>query len=84
MRRTAAISNPEIIMQTEVVQLPADEDQLLNAKQAAALLSISEKKLWSLTKAGEVPRLIVGERSVRYSRRALNRYVDRQMAASAS
>lgn len=70
-------------MQT-VVQLPADEDQLLTAKQAAALLQISEKKLWSMTKAGEVPRLLVGERSVRYSRRALRRYVEQQTAAAAS
>lgn len=58
------------------VRLPADEDALLTTRQAAAMLAISEKTLWSLTKAGTIPVCRIGERSVRYSRRALRHYVD--------
>lgn len=39
---------------------------LLTAKEAAILLSISPRKLWSLTTCHEVPHIRIG-RSVRYS-----------------
>lgn len=48
---------------------------LLTAREAAAALSISEKTLWSLTKAGEVPHVRIGERSIRYSVDELKRWL---------
>lgn len=38
---------------------------LLSPKEAAELLSISPRKLWSLTASGNLPHLKIG-RSVRY------------------
>jgi excisionase family DNA binding protein len=38
---------------------------LVTPKEAAAILSISPRKLWSLTASGEIPHLKIG-RSVRY------------------
>ncbi len=41
------------------------EPMLLTCRQAAELLSISERTLWQLTKDGKIPVVKVG-RSVRY------------------
>jgi excisionase family DNA binding protein len=38
---------------------------LLRPKDAADLLAISPRKLWSITRAGEVPHIRIG-RNVRY------------------
>ncbi len=38
---------------------------LLTAVEASRLLSISQRKLWSLTASGEIPHVRIG-RSVRY------------------
>ncbi len=38
---------------------------LLSTKQAAEMLAISKRKLWSMTVGGELPHLRIG-RSVRY------------------
>jgi excisionase family DNA binding protein len=50
----------------EQENLPAHQPMLLKPAEAAKVLSISPRKLWSLTKSGEVPHLRVG-RCVRYS-----------------
>ncbi len=48
----------------------APTDDVLTPPEAAALLKISERTLWNLTKAGKVPARRVGVQW-RYSRRAL-------------
>ena len=47
----------------------------LNAKEAAKLLGIGQRKLWSLTNRGEIPHFRIG-RSVRYSVPALMDWID--------
>ena len=47
---------------------------LLTAREAAALLSISPRKLWSLTASRELPCLRIG-RSVRYSVESIRSFV---------
>lgn len=57
---------------------------LLTARDAARALAISEKTLWSLTTPrGSIPAIRVGERSLRYSVRALEDWIARQLAAAA-
>lgn len=56
---------------------------LITPKQAAASLSISQRKLFDLTKSGEIPSIRLGRRNVRYSPAALEQYVlSRPSAAS--
>ena len=63
-------------MQTKVQIAPA---LLLTPKQAAVALAISPKTLWSLTAPrGPIPMIRVGERSVRYSVVALQRWIEQQ------
>ena len=40
----------------------ASEPILVNAREAARLLGISERSLWTLTKRGEVPHVRIGAR----------------------
>ncbi|TWT86588.1 Helix-turn-helix domain protein [Pseudobythopirellula maris] len=47
---------------------------LLTADQAAKALSISPRKLWSLTAGGEIPHVRIG-RSVRYPADGLQAFV---------
>jgi predicted DNA-binding transcriptional regulator AlpA len=55
---------------------------LLTARDAAKSLAISEKNLWSLTTPrGPIPAIRVGERSVRYSVAALQRWIDEQQSS---
>lgn len=48
---------------------------LLTPAQAAEVLAISPRKLWSMTASGEVPHVRLG-RSVRYPVGDLQRWVD--------
>ena len=50
---------------------------LVKAKEAAAALSISERKLWELTNRKEIPCIRVG-RSVRYSLADLAAWIERK------
>ena len=50
----------------EFLPLKPTDALLVNAKTAAAMLSISARSLWSLTNCGEIPHVRIG-RSVRYS-----------------
>ena len=61
----------------------APESLLLDARDAAAYLAISERTLWAMTKAGAVPCVRLG-RAVRYDRRDLIDFVDRQKAQTAA
>lgn len=56
---------------------PVIEPMLLTSEQAAAFLSMSERKLWDLGNSGEIPRVMNG-RSVRYDRRDLIAWIDRK------
>lgn len=51
------------------------ESLLVNVKEAAALLSISTRKLWGLTASGEIACIRVG-RAVRYSHHDLEKFVE--------
>jgi excisionase family DNA binding protein len=59
-----------------------DNRLLLTAREAAAALSISARKLWSLTASGEVPHVRIG-RAVRYPADALTEWVAQRTAATA-
>jgi excisionase family DNA binding protein len=47
---------------------------LLTPREAARMLSICEKTLWSLTKRGEIPAVRIG-RAVRYDPRDLAAWI---------
>jgi excisionase family DNA binding protein len=53
------------------------EPLLIDAKQAARLLAISTRKLWTLTNCGEMPCIKIG-RAVRYNVKTLERWVNRR------
>ena len=53
------------------------ETGLLTARQAAARLAISTRKLWELSNRGEIPVIRV-DRAVRYDPSDLAAYVDSQ------
>jgi excisionase family DNA binding protein len=50
---------------------------LLTARDAAAALAISERKLWELTNGGVIKAVRIG-RSVRYARAALEEFIAEQ------
>jgi excisionase family DNA binding protein len=52
------------------------QPMLVSARDAAKLLAISERTLWSLTAAGEIPVVRIG-RSVRYDPRDLQTWIER-------
>lgn len=63
-------------------QAPLVEPKLtLNRKEAAALLGIGEKLLWSKTKANRIPHLRIGGR-VLYVREVLERWLEDQATRS--
>ena len=57
---------------------PAQDDDvphgLLKAAEAALILAISSRKLWSLTASGDIPHVRIG-RAVRYSRLDLEEWI---------
>lgn len=54
------------------------EPLLLTARQAAKILSISERTLWGLTKTGDIPAVRFGGRNVRYSPDDLRAWIQRR------
>jgi excisionase family DNA binding protein len=54
------------------------EPMLLTARQAAKVLSISERTLWGLTKSGDIPAVRFGGRNVRYSPDDLKAWIHRR------
>lgn len=56
---------------------------LLHPGEAASLLAISERKLHRLTKSGVIPVVRIGVKGVRYSRPALERWVEEQQLEAA-
>jgi len=57
---------------------PTIEPMLLTARQAAKVLSISERTLWGLTKAGDIPAVRFGGRNVRYSPDDLRAWIQKR------
>ena len=51
---------------------------LLRPNEAARMLSISPRTLWSLTASSQIPHVRIG-RSVRYSVEGLQRWIDDRM-----
>ena len=51
---------------------------LLTTREAAAILSISPRTLWTLTQSWIIPAIRVGVRSVRYRLSDLKTWVDSQ------
>lgn len=60
---------------------PAELKLTLNRKEAAALLGIGEKLLWSKTKANRIPHIRIGGR-VLYVREVLERWLEDQASRS--
>lgn len=60
---------------------PGAKHFLLTAKEAAELLRISQRKLWSLTASGTIPFLRIG-RAIRYDAADLRRWIDQQKEAA--
>ena len=61
--------------------VPLTEPLLVKPPEAARLLGLSPRTLWSLTKMGKIPHIRLGERSVRYSRMALADFCAQQTVA---
>jgi len=53
----------------------ATEKLLVSAREAAAMLSISTRSLWTITNMGMIPSIRIG-RAVRYSITDLRDYID--------
>jgi hypothetical protein len=80
------IQKPRIVSVDSPLQCDspaAAEPLLLTPRQAAALLSVSEKTLHRLsTPHGTIPVVPIGKRGVRYRPAALERWIADQEAAS--
>ena len=61
----------------QVTHGPVVPALLLTSEQAAQALAISPRKLWELTKAGEISAVRIG-RSLRYAPSDLQAWVDQQ------
>ena len=55
---------------------------LLNPRESAQALAISERTLWQLTKDGAIESIKVGTRSVRYPVAGLERWIAEQVEKS--
>ena len=62
---------------------PALPKLLVDCRDAARMLSISPRALWSLTKNGELPAVRIGKRSVRYDVESLRRWIDQRKGGAA-
>jgi excisionase family DNA binding protein len=63
---------------------PAKNLRLLwTSRETAAALSISERTLWKLTNAGDIPCVRIG-RAVRYDPADVSRWIERQKNATLS
>jgi excisionase family DNA binding protein len=56
-----------------------NEPLLLSAKETAKLLGISERTLFTLTKAGDVPHIRIGRR-IMYPRTSLVEWIEQRSA----
>lgn len=63
-------------------QVPPPDELLIPPQEAARRLSVSPRKLWSLTQSGAVPSVRIG-RSVRYSPLDLRAWIETQTKGGA-
>jgi excisionase family DNA binding protein len=56
-----------------------DKRLLIKKREAANLLGVSERTLHELSKSGIVPSVLLGRRGRRYSVKALEEFIDRQL-----
>ena len=55
---------------------PAVEPMLWTARQTAEVLNVSERTLFTLTKAGKSPAVAIGERGIRYDPRDVRDWIE--------
>ena len=55
----------------------SQDTKLLSVKEVAGMLAISERTLWSLTNAGDIPRVRIRNR-VRYRLDHVQGFIDKQ------
>ena len=76
--RATLFFDPRTCQQRTIMKLKDDiEPRLLTSRQTALYLSISERKLWSLTNENRIPCIRIG-RAVRYSVTDLNSWIESQ------
>ncbi|MEX1231286.1 MAG: helix-turn-helix domain-containing protein [Planctomycetaceae bacterium] len=63
---------------TTLIPTPQAQKLLLSQREAAQMLSISPRTLFSLTKAGKLPSIRIGSGGVRYAVDDLRRFIDEQ------
>lgn len=67
---------------TKFVEKPVPTETILvNSTEAARLLAISPRTLWTLTQSGEIPSLKIGK-SVRYHRDILNQWAKKRLTGT--
>jgi excisionase family DNA binding protein len=62
------------------VTVPIESKVLLTTAEAAALLSISERMLWTMSDAGDIPVVRIGKTAKRYRRASLEAWAERTEA----
>ena len=65
-------------MEIELSEIKFFEKQLINYKQAAQYLSISEPYLRKLKARGLVPYVLIGNRAVRFRVKSLNEWAEKR------
>lgn len=53
---------------------------LVTAREAAKMLAVSERTLWTLTNSGELPRVPIGARGFRYDVADLRAWIEARKA----
>lgn len=64
-------------------QATSPTNQLLRPRDAAKLLAISERMLYTLTKRGDIAAVRMGK-AVRYTQAELSAFIDKQMHTNAA
>lgn len=57
---------------------------LLTSREAAKAMNISERTLWTLTQAGEIPRVPFGSRGYRYDPEDLKAWIARRKTSASA
>ncbi len=76
---------PPPVCDIPLVSTSGVDAELLTQKQIAALAQISQRKLQRLEAAGQGPtRTVLGDRTIRYTRRAYAEWVNARTATAGS
>jgi predicted DNA-binding transcriptional regulator AlpA len=68
-----------IVASPPLAPAPPPAKLLVTSKEAAALLSISERKLWDLGHSGQIPVVWIGK-AKRYAIKDIEAWIERQKA----